>query len=130
MYAFSDKEERKYIDVAKVYDELENVTCSELIFQGDEITQSDLDTVPISYLIELYNKLMLVDEKSEFEERENSWDVVQGAYSLYGIRTNKNGEKEIILLRLWGDYYLTNKDIYAQEISDEIRHSIYPFSHY
>lgn len=45
LYAFSDEEERKYIDVTEVYDELENVTYSELIFQAgkDEISQSDLD---------------------------------------------------------------------------------------
>ena len=132
MYAFINEKESKYIDVTEVYDELKNVTCSELVFrgEGDEITQDDLDTVAISYLIELYNKLLLVDEKSEFEKSSNSQDVSCGIYKLYGIRTNKNGDKEIILLRQWGDYYLKNKDIYAQEISDEIRHSIYPLSHY
>lgn len=132
MYAFSNEEESKYIDVAEVYDELENVTCSELLFrgEGDEITQDDLDTVAISDLIELYNKLLLVDEKSKFKQSNNYCDVVTGIYQLYGIRTNKNGGKEIILLSLRGDYYLTNKDIYAQEISDEVWNIGYPFSEY
>lgn len=132
MYAFSDEEESKYIDVTEIYDELENVTCSELVFRAeeDEITQSDLDTVAISDLIELYNKLLLVDEKSEFEKSNSYCDVSCGIYELYGIRTNKNGEKEIILLSLRGDYYLTNKDIYAQEVSDEVWNIGYPFSRY
>lgn len=132
LYAFSDEEERKYMDVAGVYDELKNMTCPELSFrgEGDEITQSDLDTVSTSDLIELYNELLLVDEKSEFEERENPNDAVYGLYKLYGIRTNKNGEKEIILLSLKGDYYRTNKDIHAQEINTEIYESISPFSYY
>lgn len=132
MYAFSNEEESKYIDVTEVYDELENVTCSELVFrgEGDEITQDDLDTVVISDLIELYNQLLLVDEKSEFEKRDKYSDVSCGIYKLYGIRTNKNGEKEIILLSLRGDYYLISEDIYTQEISDEIWNSIYPFSEY
>lgn len=132
MYAFSDEEESKYIDVTKVYDELENVTCSELVFRAeeDEITQSDLDTVAISDLIELYNKLLLVDEKSKFKQSDNYCDVSCGIYELYGIRTNKNGKKEVILLSLRGDYYLTNKDIYAQEISDEVWNIGYPFSEY
>lgn len=132
MYKFSDEEERKYMDVAKVYDELKNVTCSELVFrgEGDEITQSDLDTVAISELIELYNKLLLVDEKSEFEEMENSNNALYGIYKLYGIRTNKNGKNEIILLSLKGDYYRTNKDMYAQEINAKIYENISPFSYY
>lgn len=132
MYEFSDEEERKYRDVTKVYDELENVTYSELIFQAekDEISQSDLDTVPMSDLIELYNKLLLVDEKSKFKEHTSYCDVEVGLYELYGIRTNKNGEKEFILLSTRGDYYLTSKDVYAQEVNDEVWNIDYPFSWY
>ncbi len=132
MYAFSDEKEGVYTAVPEIYDELENVTCSELsLFDGGhEITQDDLDTVAISGLIELYNKLLLVDEKSEFEEKNNYCDVVNGIFELYGIRTNKSGEKEIILLSLKGDYYLISEDIYAREISDEVYNIGYPFSRY
>ncbi len=132
LYAFSDEEERKYIDVTEVYDELENVTYSELIFQAgkDEISQSDLDTVPTSDLIELYNKLLLVDEKSKFKKHISYCDVEVGLYELYGIRTNKSGEKEFILLSTRGDYYLISKDVYAQEVNDEVWNIDYPFSWY
>lgn len=132
LYAFCDEEEGKYRDVTEVYDELENMTCSELIFRAeeDEITQSYLDTVPTSDLIELYNKLLLVDEKSEFEKRDNNQDVSCGIYDLYGIRTNKSSEKEFILLSTRGDYYLISKDVYAQEVNDEVWNIDYPFSWY
>ena len=131
MYAFSDKKEGVYTAVPEIYDELENVTCSEFLFgAGNEITQDDLDTVAISDLIELYNKLLRVDEKSEFEEKNNYCDEVCGIYELYGIRTNKNGGKEIILLSLSGDYFLISEDIYAREISDEIWNIDCPFSEY
>lgn len=122
MYAFSDEEEFKYTDVVEVYDELENVTCSELILrmEGDEVTQDDLDRVPISDLIELYNRLLLVDEKANIKQKESHEDAIQGIYELYGIRKNQNGKKKIILLDGWGDYHAINEDIYAQEISKDI----------
>ncbi len=132
MYAFSDEEESKYTDIIEVYDELENVTCSDMIFraEGDKITQDDLNTVPISDLIELYKKLLLVDNESKIKEEENAADAVYGHYELYGIRANQNSEKEFILLDGWGESFLINEDINAQEISNEIRSSIYPFSYY
>ena len=123
MYAFSDEEEGKYRDIPKVYDNLKNVTCSELVFrqEGDEFTQDDLNTVSMSDLIELYKNLMLVDKKAKIAESGNTTDAIYGMYKLYGIRVDKDGEKEIILLSGWGDDYYLNTDLYADEIAKNIK---------
>lgn len=123
MYAFSDEEEGKYRDIPKVYDNLKNVTCSELVFrqEGDEFTQDDLNTVSMSDLIELYKNLMLVDKKAKIAESGNTTDATYGMYKLYGIRVDKDGEKEIILLSGWGDDYYLNTDLYADEIAKNIK---------
>ena len=124
MYAFSDEEESKYTDVVEVYDELENVTCSEMTFhmEDNEITQDDLDKVAISDLIELYNRLLFVDEKAYIEKQENHGDSTPEDYMIYGVRLNKYGKKEFILLSGWGLTFYTNTDTCAQEIYTDIEH--------
>lgn len=131
MYAFSDEEPEKYRDIFEVYDELENVTCSEFYFENDEhvFKQDDLDTISKKHLIVQYQKLMLADKRSPIRGRNTYLDWIVGDYDLYGIRTKQDGTKEIIYLSGWGDYYYINTDTYADEIYKDLD-NIFPNVHF
>lgn len=108
-----------YYDIPERFEEIENYTCSEMLYYNRGIiTQDDLDTVSIQVLIEQYEKLLLVDKSSKITKEDNVSSSYDGNFKLYGIRTVEKEMQEIILLSGWGDEaFYTNTDLYAKEIS-------------
>ncbi|MGN0608674.1 MAG: hypothetical protein ACI4J6_05680 [Oscillospiraceae bacterium] len=116
LYDFRDREPEKYYNVLDVLDELETVVCPEIELSGSVLKPENLKISEVQ-MIEYYKILMQIDKNSEIINCENPTDSVDGYGELYGIRNNENGEREIITLTGWGDFYDFNSDPLAEEIT-------------
>ena len=70
-------------------------------------------------LYEAYKHLLMIDEKAEIKKvSTGSADV--GAFRYFGVRPDKDGEMEIILLEEYGDWEVTNLDKNVDDIMEII----------
>lgn len=125
MYDFRNIAPDEIYEIPDVYDRLEEATCSELDFRGgfgnsENITESDMVTVPKDELSAYYKKLLLITKEAErIDLIAITMDI--GNYMFYGVTNNANGEKECILLFGNGvDYHYKSEDAYTEEVANWI----------
>ena len=117
MYDFRNIAPDEQYDLLEVMDQLDSALCTEMDRRGIIIKEEDLPQISKEKLLEYYKMLQKVSKYSKIVTRESYLDVVAGYGHFYGIRFNKENEKEIIILNGWGDWYEENKDKNAKEIN-------------
>ncbi|MBQ6944072.1 MAG: hypothetical protein IJN43_07030 [Ruminococcus sp.] len=128
LYDFRQIAPDETYEILDVYDRLEEAVCSEIkpseyiksksesMYQEQSITSNHLETVSRDMLIQNYKKLLLVDTDSDYEITENIFNETQGYNSVYGIRSNKDEKKEIILLMSYEEYVFRRYDDYTIDL--------------
>lgn len=107
-------------DVRDVYNRLEEATCDRIEplnpsvnYEERLIVEDELTPLMYDEVVEYYKILLPIEGNAEYIKWDYSLDSNNGSHLLYGIKRNKQGEKECILLRGYGtdsEYLHNNPD--------------------